>query len=217
MGSDHVNDDQAVIPVFLVPTPDGARYALASGARDARRGVLLGLLRGGAQRPVPLGEVAEWADLPDRRSAGALVFKMQREALISGETQPLSLPASPRRASVSRSLAELAGDGAAVLGEGDGLCLAHSGLSRPDAERIAALSAALYPLYRRQRWSATGDDAFVLSQWRLVADDGRTLVVRHLRLGRHLFHLAAVASDERGDVSLVRLAALMSRWCLGTC
>jgi hypothetical protein len=204
------------IAAYLVPTSSGAEYALASSRPDARRAILSGLLRGAASRPVPLGKLAELAGITDRKEAGGLLFRMQREGWLSGDVEPLRLPNTPLAEAVPGFLSTLSTLGMAVLADGDGMCFGYAGLERGTAEKIAAFSAGLYPITRRFE-NDLGSDAF-LHHNLITTQNARQEVrfsVRALHVGRHLFHLTLAGAPAPGGDAFVQLAATLSHRYLG--
>lgn len=208
--------DNVVVQAYLVPTPAGAWYAMAGEEKDARRQVLHGLLRGGACRPVPLGKLVEWTGLPDRKTIRTLLFRMQREGWLNADVQPLALPAGPLDDALEALLATISDCGRALVGNDDGLCVAAAGFARAEAERLAALAAGLYPVYRQHRRHGVEAPGEVLS-WTLNASDGSTVTVRSLHLGGRVFHLVVSGAPAWDAAAIVPCAALLSRRYLGEC
>lgn len=203
-----------VVQAYLVPTPAGTWFAVAGNEKDPRRQVVHGLLRGAASRPVPLAKLVEWTGLPDRKAICTLLFKMQREGLLSGEVEPLVLPATSLAQSLEALLARLSDRGQALVSSEEGLCVAAAGFTHAESERLAALSAGLYPLYRQHR--RHGSDAIgSVPSWTLSAADGGTLTVRTLHPGERVFHLVVGGTPLWETEAIVPCAALISRRYIG--
>jgi len=205
-----------VVQAYLVPTPAGTWHAVATDQPEPRRQVLWGLLRGAASRPVPLAKLVEWTGLPDRKAIRTLLFKMQREGWLSGDVEPLALPSGPLAQSLTELLAAFSDCGRALLGNDDGLCMATAGFERAEAERFAALSAGLYPLYRQHRRHGNDAAEAVLS-WTLSDDHGGAVAVRTWHLGGRVFHLVVGGTPAWDADAIVPCAALLSRRYLGEC
>jgi hypothetical protein len=194
--------------VFLVPTPLGAGYATSSDDPEPRRRVLLALLRGGANRPAPLGEIAQLAGLADRRAAAVLMFGMQREGWVSGDVAPLATPHGPTVMLLPQLLAQVCADGVAVLADASGLCVAFSGVSRDQAEALSAHVASLDPRLRRMADDKDG--------WGLAAGkSGERLAVRPLCVDRFRFLLVLGSGARTDSESYIHLVAVLARHCLG--
>jgi hypothetical protein len=204
-----------VVQAYLVPTPAGTWHAVATDEPDSQRQVLWGLLRGAASRPVPLAKLVEWTGLPDRKAIRTLLFKMQREGWLSGDVEPLALPSGPLAQSLTELLTMFSDCGRSLLGNDDGLCMAVAGFEHAEAERLAALSAGLYPLYRQHR--RHGNDAGTILSWTLSDDEGGAVAVRSLHLGGRVFHLVVGGVPVWNAEAIVPCAALLSRRYLGEC
>jgi len=194
--------------VFLVPTAAGAAYATSSGDGELRRRVLLALLRGGASRPAPFGDIALFAELADRKAAAALVFGLQREGWVSGDIEPLIAPRGPLTRLLPRLLAQLGGEASAILADSSGLCVAHSGTSRDEADALCAHVASLDPRLRRMAIDQNG--------WDLAASKaGERMTVRPLCVGRFRFLLVLGEGARADAASYIELVSVLASHCLG--
>ncbi len=208
----------AAVHAYLVPTPAGAWHAVASNEREARRSVLMGLLQGAARVPVSLVKLIEWTAVTDRKAVRSLLFKMQRDGWLNADVNPLELPEQPLDEALPRILRDLSDQGAGLLGDDAGLCIAYSGFDRVTAEKLAAFSTAAYGLYRRYRTEveeSAGPSAF---GWALLDDESDfSLTVRSLYVGDRVFSLIVGGKPRLTSEAFVRLAALLSNRCLGRC
>lgn len=206
------------IPAYLVPTPAGARFVLGTRETDSRRLVLSALLRGGSSRPMPLAMLAEISGVADRKALGAILYRLQRDQWITGDVEPLTVAREPLGEAVPPLLQVLSESGHGVLADGSGLCYAYSGYSRDDADRLAAFSSGLYPLWRLYRElpeSALRQDA---SAWTLVNCAGVTqLTICPVFVGDQLLHLTLAGKTNLESSAFVKLAALLLRRYVGQC
>jgi hypothetical protein len=194
--------------VFLVPTPAGAGYASLSSDAEPRRHVLLALLRGGANRPAPFERLAQLAALDDRKAAATLVFGMQRAGWVNGEVEPLVIPTGPLAMLLPRLLAHIGGEDVAVIADASGLCVAHHGCARDEAESLCAHVASLDPRLRRM---SDGKDG-----WGLAAGkDGGRMTVRPLCTGRFRFLLVLGKGARLDSDAYLHLVSVLARHCLG--
>lgn len=194
--------------VFLVPTASGAAYATAAADDELRRRVLLALLRGGADRPAPFGEIARFAGLADRKAAASLMFGLQREGWVSGDVEPLGRPGGPLVTLLPRLLARIGGAETAVLADTSGLCVAGHGILQDAAESLCAHVASLDPRLRRMAddrngWEFTGNQA------------GERLSVRPLCVGASRFLLVLGRNAQVDSDAYVQLVAVLAHHCLG--
>jgi hypothetical protein len=207
-----------VIRAYLVPSGAGAEFAAASHRRDARRGILWGLLRGAAGRPVPLTQLADWTGIDDRREIRTLLFRMQREGWLNGDVEPFTIPPGAYDDALAAMLQAVAGGGAAVLANAWGLTVAYAGCAQEQAQRLALAAASLSPLIR-----TTGHDATESALAQIVQSvrdrDGEEFTIRPLYVQQMGFFLAtprvpAGPVDDRA-AAFVRLMALLGRRYLG--
>lgn len=206
------------IPAYLVPTPAGARFVLGTREPDPRRLVLSALLRGGSSRPMPLAMLAEISGVADRKALGAILYRLQRDNWLTGDVEPLTVAREPLGEAVPPLLRALSESGFGVLADGSGLCYAFSGFARDEADRLAAFSTGLYPLWRLYRELpevAAQPDACA---WTLVTGSGTTrLTVCPVFVGDQLLHLTLAGATRLDSPAFVKLAALLLRRYVGTC
>jgi hypothetical protein len=205
------------VNAYLVPTPAGAAFALASRLHDPRRNVLSGLLRGAASRPTPLALLTDLAAVPDRKSLGVLLYKMQRDGWLSGDVEPLLLPDAPLNESLPLLLGKLSATGKAVLSDESGICFAFSGYSAEDAARLAAFSAGLRPMAIRYSGDQDGDAVIIRVSAQPGDSEESALSVFSLHIGKYTFILTLAGTAHAGSVAFVHMAGLLSRRYLGTC
>jgi hypothetical protein len=212
------NASSETIPAYLVPTPAGARYVLNGCDPDARRLVLSALLRGGSSRPMPLAMLAEISGLPDRKSLGTVLFQLQRANWLTGDVEPLVVDREPLGEVVPPLLQALSVSGRGVLADDNGLCYAYAGCSRDDADRLAAFSTGLYPLWRLYQELPELSDPRDSSSWALVTGDGATrFTICPLSVGEHRLHLTLAGIASLDNPAFVKLAALLLRRYVGSC
>jgi len=206
------------IPAYLVPTPAGARFVLGTRESDPRRLVLSALLRGGSSRPMPLAMLAEISAVADRKALGAILYRLQRDNWLTGDVEPLTVAREPLGEAVPPLLQALSKSGHGVLADDSGLCYAYSGYTREDADRLAAFSTGLYPLWRLYRELPEISAQQETSAWALVTGSGETrLTVCPVFVGDQLLHLTLAGATDLDSPAFVKLAALLLRRYVGTC
>lgn len=195
---------------YLIPTAAGVWHALASREVEASRNILAGLMRGGASEVVPLAALMEWSGVGDSKTVRSLLFKMQRNGWLSAEMEPFELPGESLAEVLQSSLGGLTDIGAAVLADHAGVCIAHAGIKRPEAEQLAAFGAGLYGSYQRYQGGPVAGPA--LASWDLVGDgNAAVLRVRHLHIGRRVLHLCMRGKEQDGSHAALRLAGMLSK------
>lgn len=194
---------------YLKPTAAGAWYAASLGKDEARRELLITLLRGACGFPISLDWFSQWTGLRDRKVIASLLFALQREGLLTGEAVPLVLPRGPASTLLGSLLEQIAHGGGIVLADTTGLCVAYAGTSPEMSELLAARVASLDPRLRRlatdgEGWSLGGNGS-----------DPR-LAVRPLHLHPHRFLLVSSPSANLAGEDFVRFIGVLTRCCLGT-
>jgi len=193
---------------FLVPTPAGAWYAASTDRDPARRALLLALLRGGGSFPFSLNTIMRWTGLTDRKVIAGVLFALQREGLLEGDSSPLVPPQGPLSTVLAELLVRLGNGGTMVLAEPAGLCVAYAGTSQEQAELLAARVAALDPRLRRL---AAEDHGWSLGDERSES----RLSVRPVLLLPFRFLLVSDATADLNSEPFVNLVCALSRYCLG--
>jgi len=205
---------ETIVHTFLVPSAAGAWFASASTDADPRRTILWALLRGAASEPSPLTRLAELAGLPDRKAAGSLVFKMQREGWLGSEEEPFRFDDGPLDETLATLLPALSTEGCAVLADAAGLTIASTGFPPDVVRRLSAHGAGLLPYIAHLEKDAPLNNAPATLAL-LDSHSGIRIAVRPLCFGRHRFHLTLAGAPAANGEAVVRLVALLGRRYLG--
>ncbi len=198
----------------LVPTPAGARYAVSSPEQDPQRAILLGLLRGAARAPVAMAALTAWTGLTDKKALLGLLFKMQRNGLVSADGASPAFLDQPLEEALPPLLRALSAEGRALLADHAGLCLACAGYERRAADSVAALAAEASRFYLSCARNA--EAGTVIGPWVFVSDgQGATTAVAPLHIGKHLFHIVIAGAAQTESDAFLHLTAELVRYCLG--
>jgi hypothetical protein len=203
-----------VVHTFVVPTPAGVANTVAAPP-DTRGTIVLGLLQGGASRPVPLERLAELAELPDRKAAGSILFQLQRLSWLSGELEPFAPPVEPLRQSLPALIALLSPLARGILADAQGLCIASTGYPEGMAHRLSALAAKTFPLIHEFRETGEESASTPAAMTLEGLDPDCAVSVRPLYVGRHLFHLLLAGRANPDSPAFVHLIAVLARRYLG--
>lgn len=198
---------------YLVPTTNGARYVVASNELNQRQKLLLCLLRGDSSE-----SLMNIVGLPDRKTLGALVFKMQHEGWLTGDIKPIRLPREPLSQSLLVLLESLSSQGKGMLADQFGCCIANTGYSKDEADKLAAFIAGLYPVNNRYQFETAAKEPGIDSDKDLGLEIslkyGSThLSIRHLHIGTRVFHLALAGEVQHEDNNFVNLVTRLIRLC----
>lgn len=204
----------AAIKTTLVPTPAGARYAVSSAEREPQRATLIGLLRGGARTPVALPTLTAWTGLTDKKSLLSLLFKMQRDGLVSAGATPLSFAAQPLGQTLEPLLCTVSSQERALLADDAGFCVASVGFERYAADTLAAVAAEASRFQASCARHAEGGT--LAGPWIFMSDgEGRAIGVAPLHIADHLFHIVVAGTANMESDAFVQLVAELMRYSLG--
>ncbi len=209
-----VDAPDAAVRTTLVTTPAGARYAVSSSEADPQRAILLGLLRGAARGPVAMSALTAWTGLTDKKALLGLLFKMQRDGLVSAEGAPPAFADQVLGDALPPLLRALSLEERALLADDAGLCIACAGYERAAADGLAAVAAEASRFYLS--CARNTEAGTVIGPWIFVSDgQGSTIAVAPLHIGAHLFHIVIAGAAQTDSDAFVRLAAELARYCLG--
>ncbi len=204
----------AAIKTTLVPTPAGARYAVRSAEREPQRATLMGLLRGGGRTPVALPTLTAWTGLTDKKSLLGLLFKMQRDGLVSAGATPLSFAAQPLGEALAPLLRALSSQERALLADDAGFCVTSTGYERRAADALAAVAAEASRFHASCARNAEGGT--LAGPWVSMSDgEGGAIGVAPLHIADHLFHVVVAGTANMESDAFVQLIAELMRYCLG--
>lgn len=204
----------AAVRATLVPTPAGAQHAASTATQDPQRAILIGLLRGAARAPVSLSALTAWTGLTDKKALLGLLFKMQRDGLVSAETPPLAFAAEPLGDALPPLLRALSDHGRALLADDAGFCLACCGYERDAADALAAIGAEASRFYASCACNAQAGT--LTGPWVSVSDGvGAAVAAAPLHLAAHRFHLVIAGAPRVQRDEFVRLTAELARYSLG--
>jgi hypothetical protein len=162
-------------------SPQGVRRWLAEPARSAERDVIEHLLSR-TPAPVDVRALSARCGRPVPEVVRGLFRLNRSDGLVVGADARGS-PADTALSGLAGDLCLLVPDGAAVLADGDGLCIAACGWDRPAAERISARAPALGAQAASARWwFAVGEVILLASR----PPDQRSPV--WVRIARRLLH-----------------------------
>lgn len=190
---------------YLVPTTNGAEYAVASNKTNQCKKLLLSLLRGDARESL-MNNIG----LSDRKALGSLLFKMQSNGWLTGDSKPIRLSKTPLAQSLLLLLESLSSQGKGILADHLGCCIASVGYNKAEVNKIAAFSASLYPLGNRYHLE-TDDETPGLEI--SIKRGTSNLFIRHLHIGTRVFHLALAGEVQHVDNNFVNLVTRLARRC----
>lgn len=198
------------VRAYFVPTPAGVAFAVSRPGNDPHRAILFALLNGAVDEAAPLLRLAADAGIDDKKALGVALFELQRKGFLNGELSPLHLTSAPLGDALPPLLPPLSSEGAALLADASGLCIAFCGFDALSARRLAACCAAVHTgigqtLVRHAPRAPSG-----LCEVRIDLDASHYHACC-LYVGAHKLHLAAAGELRLDSDTFTHLIALLSQ------
>lgn len=203
-------DFDLVAGLYVAPSPAGAYYAAYSPETEASRTLLFALMsenRSTQLDPTVLQKLAH----QDEATALELVYRMQQLGLLQGHEEPIAAPQGPLDQVLPSVLADLAGDGKALLADSQGFYVATHGYHHETAEELSALSADLGNLHERHLRLLNHNMSLHSSAWGLINAGGVSEVgFWPLYIGKQRFVLVLSGVPNMNRPELVDLVWALS-------
>ncbi|MCB1785350.1 MAG: hypothetical protein H6953_09890 [Chromatiaceae bacterium] len=202
--------------MHVTPSPAGAYYAVFSPEQDVTRRVLFGLMRSAATHPLDVHALKKLT-AQDANASLELLYRMQSLNLLQGFDDVQHAPQGPLDQLLPAILKKLAGQGKALLADGQGFYAASHGYHHETAEELSALSADLATLHERHHQLLNRNMSLHSSAWGLI-DAGGTSQVGFwpLYIGTQRFVLVLSGVPNMNRPELVDLVwALSLRYAEG--
>ncbi len=198
--------------LFIAPTPAGAYFAASSVTQEPARATLSRLL---AFPEFPAFESAllvELTGLSDERLALEHIYRLQALGLVHGLQASRRLTSESLEASLPPLLAELAGDGKALLADEQGFYLGCHGFHHETAEELAGLSADLGSLHARHFALLEGHLGMRSGAWALINAGGMSnMGFWPLFIGKHRFVLIISGAPKLDQPAMLDLVWMLFR------
>ncbi|MEW5838524.1 MAG: hypothetical protein AB1717_06795 [Pseudomonadota bacterium] len=198
--------------LFIAPTPAGAYFAASSVTQEPARTSLSRLL---AYAEFPAFEPAllsEITGLIDEQTALEHIYRLQALGLVHGLPTTHKQSSESLETSLPPILAELAGDGKALLADEQGFYLGCHGFHHETAEELAGLSADLGSLHSRHFALLEGHLGMRSSAWALINAGGMSnMGFWPLFIGKHRFVLIISGAPRLDQPAMLELVWLLFR------
>lgn len=198
--------------LFIAPTPAGAYFAASSVTQEPARATLSRLL---AFPEFPAFEPAllvELTGLSDEQLALEHIYRLQALGLVHGLQSSRRLTSESLEASLPPLLAELAGDGKALLADEQGFYLGCHGFHHETAEELAGLSADLGSLHARHFALLEGHLGMRSGAWALINAGGMSnMGFWPLFIGKHRFVLIISGAPKLDQPAMLDLVWMLFR------
>ncbi len=198
--------------LFIAPTPAGAYFAASSVTQEPAR-VSLGRLLAYPEFPsFEPAVLAEISGLSDVQAGLEHVYRLQSLGLVYGLPTSRRLTTESLESSLPSILAELAGDGKALLADEQGFYLGCHGFHHETAEELAGLSADLGSLHARHFALLEGHLGMRSSAWALINAGGMSSMgFWPLFIGKHRFVLIISGAPKLDQPAMLDLVWMLFR------
>ena len=192
---------------YVLPTPAGAYYAVATDQDDPPRTLLRLLL---SQTETPRLSTEALPEGCDREAFD----RIQRMGWLQWLAEPLQVPDRPLEEILPDLLAPLTDGGRVLLAEAQGFYIASSGFPHETAEELAALSADFLRLQQRYRGLLQGHLHLNSEAWGVIDAGGHSrLGIWPLHIGKYDFTLVMTGIPHFNHPNFVHLVwTLMTRY-----
>jgi hypothetical protein len=198
--------------LYVAPTPAGAYFAASSVTQEPARTSLCRLL---AYSEFPVFDAAllsELTGVSDEQAALEHIYRLQALGLIHGLSTTRKQSTDNLEASLPSLLAELVGEGKALLADEQGFYLGCHGFHHETAEELAGLSADLSSLHSRHFALLEGHLGMRSSAWALINAGGMsTMGFWPLFIGKHRFVLIISGAPKLDQPAMLDLVWLLFR------
>jgi len=198
--------------LYVAPTPSGAYFAASSVTQEPARTSLCRLL---AYSDFPAFDAAllrEVTGVNDEQTALEHIYRLQALGLIHGLSATRKQSTDNLESSLPSLLAELAGEGKALLADEQGFYLGCHGFHHETAEELAGLSADLSSLHSRHFALLEGHLGMRSSAWALINAGGMSnMGFWPLFIGKHRFVLIISGVPKLDQPAMLDLVWLLFR------
>ena len=207
-----MNEFELLRGLYVAPTPAGAYFAASSVTQEPARTSLCRLL---AHSEFPAFDAAllrELTGLSDEQTALEHIYRLQALGLIHGLSETRKQSTDNLESSLPSLLAELAGEGKALLADEQGFYLGCHGFHHETAEELAGLSADLSSLHSRHFALLEGHLGMRSSAWALINAGGMSnMGFWPLFIGKHRFVLIISGAPKLDQPAMLDLVWLLFR------
>lgn len=198
--------------LYVTPTPAGAYFAASSVTQEPARVSLCRLLAYAEFPAFDEALLSELTGVSDAQTALEHIYRLQSLGLIHGLAFAQKQSTDNLETSLPAILAELAGNGKALLADEQGFYLGCHGFHHETAEELAGLSADLGSLHARHFALLEGHLGMRSSAWALINAGGMSnMGFWPLFIGKHRFVLIISGAPKLDQPAMLDLVWLLFR------
>ena len=207
-----MNEFELLRGLYIAPTPAGAYFAASSVTQEPARNILCRLLAYPEFPAFDSALLSELTGVSDEPTALEHIYRMQSLGLVHGLQSTRKQSTDSLEVSLPSLLAELAGQGKALLADEQGFYLGCHGFHHETAEELAGLSADLSSLHSRHFALLEGHLGMRSSAWALINAGGMSnMGFWPLFIGKHRFVLIISGAPKLDQPAMLDLVWLLFR------
>ncbi|WP_305908299.1 hypothetical protein Q9L42_011270 [Methylomarinum sp. Ch1-1] len=162
--------------LFLLPTPSGAYYAIASNEEERARKFLRKLLQSAKTPELSIEQLLRLSDVDDEEKALELLHHCQKLGWVQGVDEALSPPAGVLEETLPDLLKHVSESGKVLLADDQGFYLASEGFAHETAEELSALSAEIATVHNRRSGLIRNNLGMASHAWAIVDAYGHSQI-----------------------------------------
>ncbi len=162
--------------LYLLPTPSGAYYAVASNEEDKARKLLQQLLQQPNTPELSITELQRMSGIDDPERALELLHHCQKLGWVQGVDEILEPPRGALEELLPGLLRKVCESGRVLLADDQGFYLISEGFAHETAEELSALSAEIATVYKRRSGLIKNNLGMSSHAWAIVDAFGNSQI-----------------------------------------
>lgn len=200
--------------LYLLPTPSGAYFSIASNGKDKARNFLRSLLRQSQTPELSVESLAALSGLEDADKALELLHHCQKLAWVQGCDEPIKSPVGALEEILPSLLMQITETGKCLLADEQGFYLVSEGFAHETAEELSALSAEIATVHKRRSGLLRNNLGIASHAWSIVNAYGNSQIgFWPIFIGDHRFVIVIEGVPHFNKMAFVNLIwALTTRY-----
>ncbi len=162
--------------LYLLPTPSGAYYAIASKEEDKARRFLRKLLHQSKTPKLTEEKLLTLNETDDAEKAFELLHHCQKLGWVQGSDQLIESPSGALEDILPNLLKEVSETGKVLLADDQGFYLVSEGFAHETAEELSALSAEIATVHNRRSGLLRNNLGISSHAWSIVNARGNSQI-----------------------------------------
>ena len=165
-----------VADLYLLPTPSGAFYAIASNEEDMARKFLRKLLQQPHTPPLTVEQLTILNEIEEEEKGLEMLHHCQKLGWVQGVDEVLTSPSGALEELLPDLLKPVSETGKVLLADDQGFYLVSAGFAHETAEELSALSAELATVHKRRAGLLKNNLGISSHAWSIVNAYGNSQI-----------------------------------------